>query len=126
MAGRPKFEPTDQHRQAVVLMVGSGSFTHDEMALVIGCDAKTLRRAFRQELDTGVAKLNAKVVQTMFQMATSGNHPGMTAMWLKCRLRWREPTTDHRFVDAQGKDRPFLLSDADQLIAASDAADAAG
>ena len=29
--------------------------------------------------------------------------------------------TDHRFVDESGKDRPFLLSDADRLIAEADA-----
>ena len=32
----------------------------------------------------------------------------------------------HRFVDQNGKDRPFLLSDADRLVAEADAADAAG
>jgi phage terminase small subunit len=32
----------------------------------------------------------------------------------------------HRFVDADGRDRPFLLSDADRLISESDAADATG
>lgn len=30
-------------------------------------------------------------------------------------------STDHRFVDGEGRDRPFLLSDADRLIAEADA-----
>jgi hypothetical protein len=52
---------------------------------------------------------NAKVAQTMFSMASSGQHPGMTAMWLKCRMGWKEPrtSTDMRFVDEEGNDRDF-------------------
>ena len=54
---------------------------------------------------------------------------GLAMFLLKGRRpeRYRERISmDSRFVDQQGKDRPFLLSDADRLIAEADAEEAAG
>jgi len=41
---------------------------------------------------------------------------------LKCRAGWHE-TTAQRFVDEKGKDRPFMLADADRLVSEADAED---
>jgi hypothetical protein len=57
-----------------------------------GIDPKTLRRHFRKELDTGATKANAAVAQSLFKMASSGNHPAASMFWLKCRAGWRETT----------------------------------
>lgn len=38
---------------------------------------------------------------------------------LKCRAGWQE-TSAHRFVNEQGRDRPFLLGDADRLVDEAD------
>jgi hypothetical protein len=53
-------------------------------------DTKTLRKHFREELDTAYAKANARVVQTAFKQATSGKSPAMTMFWLKTRMGWKE------------------------------------
>ena len=98
-----------------------GGFPQSEICTVLDIDEKTLRKHFRETLDKAAIRADAKVTATMFQMATSGEHPGMTAFWMKVRRRWKEPANDHRFVDESGKDRPFLLSDADRLIAEADA-----
>jgi hypothetical protein len=57
-------------------------------ANIIGCDAKTLRKHFRYELDRGAAEADAAVASYLFANAKGGN---VTAQifWLK-RARWRE------------------------------------
>jgi hypothetical protein len=117
---RPSYQPTDQDTRTVQTMAACG-FPHAEICTILDIDEKTLRKHFRDTLDKAMIQADAKVSQTMFQMATSGEHPGMTAFWMKVRRRWKEPANDHRFVDESGKDRPFLLSDADRLIAEADA-----
>jgi hypothetical protein len=117
---RPQYQPSDQDMRTVEVMT-VGGFPQSEICTVLDIDEKTLRKHFRETLDKASIRADAKVTATMFQMATSGEHPGMTAFWMKVRRRWKEPANDHRFVDESGKDRPFLLSDADRLIAEADA-----
>ena len=57
---RPKFEPGDKDAASVEAMVAYG-IPQENIALVIGCDAKTLRKYFRREIDTGATKMIAKV-----------------------------------------------------------------
>ena len=57
-------------------------------------DEKTLRRAFREELDNGKERANALVAQSLFKKATGSGQGAVTAaiFWLKTQARWREPT----------------------------------
>ncbi len=67
-------------------------------------DGKTLRKYFRDELDTGEIIANAKVAESLYKYATQGNgSSSVTAaiFWLKTRARWKEtPQT----VELTGKD----------------------
>lgn len=67
-------------------------------------DAKTLRKHFREELDTGATMANAKVAESLYNQATKGSGAGaVTAaiFWLKTRARWKEaPQT----LEHTGKD----------------------
>jgi hypothetical protein len=97
------FTPTEEDREKVRLLAAVGvkqeiiariirnpaDPTEDYPAGAPICD-RTLRRHFRDELDLGMAEANAMVGKTCFEMATSGQHPSMTAFWLKCRANWRE------------------------------------
>ena len=86
---RPKFVPTPEQRHYVQSMAAFG-ISHERIALCIGLRSpKTLRRHFREELDLGATKADARVGQTMFQMATSGKNPAATMFWLRCR-GWHE------------------------------------
>lgn len=67
-----------------------GGFPHEEIADTLGISDETLRKHYREELDHGMTKANARVVQTAFQQATSGKSPAMTMFWLKTRLGWKE------------------------------------
>ena len=91
MAGRPKYVPTQSDRETVKSMAASG-FAHEEIARCLGThgiDDKTLRKHFRQELDTSMTKANAAVANKVYQLAMSGN-PAAMFFWLKCRARWQE------------------------------------
>ena len=56
----------------------------DDIAKIVGCAPKTLRKRFREELDRGVAEANAMVAGYLFNSAKQGN---VTAQifWLKTR-----------------------------------------
>ena len=68
------------------------------IARVVGIDAKTLRKHYRDELDTGQVKATAKVAEFLFHKATSEGPQCVTAaiFWMKTRGGWREaPQTHH-------------------------------
>jgi len=63
--------------------------THEDIANAIHCTAKTLRRHFRRELDTGVAEANAAVSTYLFNAAKAGDVRAQI-FWLKTKAGWRE------------------------------------
>ena len=54
-------------------------------------DEKTLRRAFRAQLDSGADTANAAVAQNLFKQATGQGAQAVAAarFWLQCRAGWR-------------------------------------
>jgi hypothetical protein len=62
------------------------------IARVIGIDPKTLRRHYRDELDTGAVKATARVAEFLYRKATTEGLQCVTAaiFWLKTRGRWKE------------------------------------
>ena len=63
-----------------------------DVARVIGIDPKTLRKHYRDELDTGQIKATAKVAESLFRKATTEGPQSVTAaiFWLKTRGGWKE------------------------------------
>ncbi len=53
-------------------------------------DPKTLRKYFPQDLERGSVEATAKVAQSLFQMATSGQSVAAAIFWMKARAGWRE------------------------------------
>jgi hypothetical protein len=51
---------------------------------------KTLLKYYQDELFRGKFEANAKVGQTLLDMATNGEMPAATIFYLKARLGWRE------------------------------------
>ena len=82
-----------------------------DIARVVDIDPKTLRKHYRDELDTGHIKATAKVAESLFRKATSDGAQSVTAaiFWLKTRGGWREPPQSHqvglydlsRYTDAE-------------------------
>jgi hypothetical protein len=69
-----------------------------DISRVVGIDAKTLRKHYREELDTGHIKATAKVAESLFRKATGDGSQSVTAaiFWLKTRGGWRETPQSHQ------------------------------
>jgi hypothetical protein len=95
--GRKSHRPDEFHRRQVEAMAGYG-VPEPDIARVVGIDAKTLRKHYRDELDTGQIKATAKVAEFLFRKATTDGSQAVTAaiFWLKTRGGWRETPQDHR------------------------------
>jgi hypothetical protein len=93
--GRPAFKPTAEQTTMVLTLSGYGIPENQIRLLVINPETgepiteKTLRKHFRHELDTGFVKANAKVAETLWKQAVSGN-VGACIWWTKCRMGWHE------------------------------------
>lgn len=89
--GRPNYKPSDEHRKMVEAMASVG-VPQDEICVVIGIDAKTLRKHFREELDSAMIKANAKVAANLYRQATKDDFKAAPAamFWAKTRMGWRE------------------------------------
>ena len=89
-AGRPAFEPTDGERKQVEALSGYGlPFEHIAALVRDGIAKTTLMDHFVKELQRGKAKANARIGQTLFNKATSGDTTAMI-WWSKTQMRWRE------------------------------------
>ena len=84
-----EFVPTPEQRKMVKTMAAFG-IPQLDIASAVGISDRTLRKAFREELDRGVIDANLRVAETCFRMATSGTVPAATFFWLKARAGWRE------------------------------------
>src|SRR6516162_2843669 len=85
-------------REKVRHLAGLG-VPQDDIARIVRCSPKTLRKRCRDDLDCGIAEANAIVSGCLFAAAKGGN---ITAQifWLKSRARWRErDASDHRAAD---------------------------
>ena len=113
------YKPNDKDRGIVRAMASYG-IPQEDIGKVIGISHVTLRKYYEPELETAGIQANAKVAETCYSMATSGQHPAATFFWLKTRAGWREVERhDYRFVDEHGKDRQVLGLDAVQAYMTS-------
>jgi len=87
---RTAFVVNDALREKARYLAGLG-VRQDDIAKIIGCAPKTLRKRLRDELDRGVAEANATISGYLFAAAKTGN---ITAIifWLKTRAHWSEWT----------------------------------
>lgn len=116
-----KFEPTDQQRELVAVLLSIG--TQQEIIcrvikrptfvskngdsqrakIMVPIDPKTFRKAFRTEIDTAEIQNHFEVGQTLLQMAKSGQHPAMTIFYAKTRMGFRETgVMQTQQLDAKG------------------------
>ena len=105
---RTAFVVNDTLREKVRHLAGLG-VPQDDIARILGCAPKTLRKRFRDELDRGAAEANATVAGSLFLAAKGGNIPAQI-FWLKSRARWREPrAADDPAPSAEGESNPEVL-----------------
>jgi hypothetical protein len=100
-------------REKVRHLAGLG-VPQDDIARIIGCAPKTLRKRFRDDLDRGAAEANAIVSGSLFAAAKGGNVAAQI-FWLKTRAHWHEcavpdDTAAHRDAE-MGSSTVLLLPD---------------
>jgi hypothetical protein len=88
---RPSHKPEPNQRRQVETLAGFG-IPEADIAGLVQIDPKTLRKHYRQELDHGHTKANAKVAENLYRMALGQGREAVTAaiFWLKTRARWKE------------------------------------
>src|SRR5215831_16571195 len=97
MARKP-FVITAAIREKVRHLAGLG-VPQDDIARIVQCSPKTLRKRCRDDLDCGVAEANAIVSGSLFAAAKAGNIAAQI-FWLKSRAQWRErAASDNRAAD---------------------------
>src|SRR5215217_7351542 len=85
LGGRPAHDPTDESRRMVEAMSAFG-IRQAEMARVIGISCPTLRRAYRDELHVGAAKVEAKLVGNLLRLAGGSDGTALRAIMFSLRL----------------------------------------
>jgi len=107
MARHP-FAVTDAVCEKVRYLAGVG-VRQDDIAKIIGCSPKTLRKRCRDELDRGVAEANATMFGYLFAAAKGGNIAAII-FWLKTRANLRE-TADNPVpgADAEAEAEAVLV-----------------
>ena len=109
MARHP-FAVTDAVREKVQYLAGVG-VRQDDIARIIGCSPKTLRKRCRDELDRGVAEANATMFGYLFAAAKGGNIAAII-FWLKTRANLREtPDNPVPGADAESDSEVLVLPD---------------
>ena len=82
-----------------------------EIGAVVGIDAKTLRKHYRQELDHGHTKANVKVAEALYRKALGEGRESVTAaiFWMKARAGWREVAVTETRMTISHEDALALL-----------------
>jgi hypothetical protein len=97
-------KPTDETRRMVESTSGLG-LPHEQIAILVGIDDKTLRKYYRAELDMGKAKANGQIAKTLFSKAVGGDTTSLI-WWTKTQMRWSETIKQ----ELTGEDGSPLLS----------------
>lgn len=94
--GRRAHKPSVGARRQVEAMAAYG-VPEADIARVVAIDPKTLRKHYRDELDTGHVKATARVAEFLFHKATTEGSQCVTAaiFWMKTRGGWREAPQSH-------------------------------
>jgi hypothetical protein len=87
---RRAFVVNEAVREQVRHLAGVG-VRQDDIARIIGCAPKTLRKRFRDDLDRGTAEAIATVAGYLFANTKAGNVTAQIFI-LKTRVHWRERT----------------------------------
>jgi hypothetical protein len=93
--GRGGHQPTEQSRDKARTLAGLG-LPQDMIALLLGIDAKTLRKHYEAEMALGSAQATQQVATTLFTRATRDRDLSAAIFWMKVRAGWSERAPDQR------------------------------
>ena len=108
--GRPQYIKKDNDVKTVEALSIAG-VTQKLIAQILKISEPTLRKHFREELDTSKARANAVISQALFKNAKDGNVAAQI-FWLKTQAGWKEKN----YHELTGKDGDKLFDEPKQLI----------
>ena len=95
---RNPHKPTDDLRKKVSGMYGVG-IPQEDIARFLGVDEKTLRKYYREELDTSLIKANAAIGGALYSKAKAGDTSAII-WWEKTRAgKSDQSTIDNKSSD---------------------------
>lgn len=106
--GMPSHIPTEVTRAKVSALVAFG-IPQEHIAINIGVSDETLRKYYREELETGLSNANQQVANVLFSKAVDERDLGACIFWLKTRGR-------HAFREKDPEDNKDLKSIVEKLI----------
>lgn len=83
-----KHNPTSETRAQVSALSAYG-VRDEDVATYLHISKPTLYKYYHEELKSGRITANAKIAETLYNIALSGN-PSACMFWLKTRAGWRE------------------------------------
>ena len=108
--GRPSYEKSNDDTKLVEALSIAG-VTQTLIAQILKISEPTLRKHYRDQLDTSKARANAIISQALFKRAKDGNVLAQI-FWLKTQAGWREKN----YHEITGKDGDPLFAEERQLI----------
>ena len=108
--GRPQYIKKDNDVKTVEALSVAG-VTQKLIAQILKISEPTLRKHFREELDTSKARANAVISQALFKNAKDGNVAAQI-FWLKTQAGWKEKN----YHELTGKDGDKLFDEPKQHI----------
>ncbi len=119
--GRPGFEKTVENQEAVQVLKAAG-WSNERIARYVGCDPKTLRKHFSQELTQAVDQAEAEALLTIHRRMKEGNvSAARQVMTLAEKGRAAPPMPTHPGPEATPEDADPLdgLGKKDRATAAA-------
>lgn len=108
--GRPPYIKKEEDVKLVEALAIAG-VTQTLIAQIVKISEPTLRKNFRQQLDTSKARANAIISQALFKKAKDGNVVAQI-FWLKTQAGWKERNA----LELTGRDGDKLFGEERQLI----------
>ena len=93
MTRRP-FAPTEKHRQTVTVLASINT-PEEDIGKVVGCSHVTLRKYFKEELETARLQMKAFVVGKLYKNIQD-NKEASIFFYLKTQHGWKEPPQELR------------------------------
>lgn len=105
--GRPKFEPSQDLRDAIKGMAGL-RMPLEDIATWAGQSVQTIRKHFKKELRMGPIEANAQIAQSLYDKAISNQPGAISAATLLANiwLGWK-PEKDTLVPTANSNDQPM-------------------
>ena len=108
--GRPPYIKKEDDAKLVEALTIAG-VTQTLIAQIVKISEPTLRKHYREQLDTSKARANAIISQALFKKAKDGNVLAQI-FWLKTQAGWREKN----HLEITGKDGNDFFGEEKQLI----------